>query len=100
MEELNISSLIENTGNPFTNPTIYPVIIHCDNQHAIAPAKNLQAYAGSKHIDIQLHYQREKVENRSVEPWYISTNQQIVGGPTKLLLNEKFLAFRNALGME
>ena len=39
------------------------VIINCNNQGAATLAKNLLAHARSKHIDIQWHYQREKIED-------------------------------------
>lgn len=52
LQEVNTLSLVENTRNPSIHPIIYFVIIYCDNQGAIALAKNLQAYTRSKHIDI------------------------------------------------
>ena len=39
----------------------YAVIIFCDNQGAMALAKNPQFHARTKHIDIQHHYVREQV---------------------------------------
>lgn len=76
------------------------VIINCDSQGAAALAKNSQAHARSKHIDINWHYQREKIEDGSVVLRYIPTDQQIPDGLTKPLPKDKFLAFRNALGLE
>ena len=67
LQELNSPSSIDVTGNPATHHTIRSVIIHCDNQGAIALRKNPQANARSKHIDIQWHYQREKIEDETVE---------------------------------
>ena len=88
------------TGDPSIHPAIYSVIIHCDNQGAIALGKNPQAHARSKHINIQWHYQREEIEDRTVQLRYIPTNQQITDGLTKPLSKDKFLAFRNAVGLE
>ena len=76
------------------------VIIHCDNQGAVALAKNPQAHARSKHIDIQWHYQREKIEDKTVEFRYVPTEDQVADGLTKALSKDKFIAFRNALGLE
>ncbi len=53
LQELHISSFAEDAGKPSTQPDIYSVIIHCDDKGAIALAKNTQANARSKHIDIQ-----------------------------------------------
>lgn len=100
LHELNTPSPSQNTENTATNPALYSVIIHCDNQGAIALSKNPQAHSRSKHIDIQWHYQREKIEDGSVELRYIPTDQQIADGLTKPLSKDKFLAFRNALGLE
>ncbi len=53
-----------------STPSIHSMqadIINCDNQGAAALAKNLLAHARSKHIDIQWHYQQEKIEDRSVQ---------------------------------
>lgn len=83
--------------------TIYAlnaIIIYCDNQGAMALAKNPQFHARTKHIDAQWHYQREKVEDGSVEFQYIPTEDQIADGLTKALPKDKFLIFRNALGLE
>ena len=40
--------------------------IMCDNQGAIALAKNPVKHSRTKHIDIQHHFIREQVENGSV----------------------------------
>lgn len=85
------------------NKTIYTlnaVVIHCNNQRAIALAKNPQFHARTKHIDAKWHYQREKVNDKSVEFQYIPTEDQIANGLTKALPKDKFLIFRNALGLE
>lgn len=64
---------------------VHAVIIHCDNQRAIALAKNPESHARSKHIDIQWHYQCERIEDGSVEFSYIPTEEQIADGLTKAL---------------
>lgn len=76
------------------------VIIHCDNQGAIALAKNPEFHARSKHIDIQWHYQRKRIEDGSVEFSYIQTEEKIADGLTKALTREKFQIFSRALGLE
>ena len=76
------------------------IIIHCDNQGAMALAKNPQAHARSKHIDIQWHYQREKIEDKSVEFRYVPTEEQVAVGLIKALPNDKFVVFRRALGLK
>ncbi len=88
---------------PLTNHCLYAfkaIIIYCDNQGAVALGKNPESHARSKHIDIQWHYQREKIEDGSVELKHVPTAEQIADGLTKPLTKEKFLIFRKALGLE
>ena len=78
----------------------YAVIIFCDNQGAMALAKNPQFHARTKHIDIQHHYVREQVAQGNVELEYIATDKQVADGLTKALCKDKFITFRNAIGLE
>lgn len=75
-------------------------VIYCDNQGAIALAKNPKFHGRSKHIDIQHHYVREKVEDGTVGLKYIETSKQIADGLTKPLSKVPFLQFRKALGLQ
>lgn len=74
-------------------------IIYCDNQGAIALAKNPQFHARTKHIDIQHHFVREKVAEGKVQLSYIPTDKQIADGLTKALPKDRFVQFRKALGL-
>jgi len=75
-------------------------IIYCDNQGAIALAKNPQFHARTKHIDIQHHFVRDKVSEGAVELQYIETENQVADGLTKPLDKIKFQRFREAIGLE
>jgi len=75
-------------------------IIYCDNQGAIALAKNPQFHARTKHIDIQHHFVRDKVTEGAVELQYIGTESQVADGLTKALDKIKFERFRKAIGLE
>lgn len=74
-------------------------VIYGDNQGAIALAKNPKFHGRSKHIDIQHHYVREKVNDGTVGLEYIETSKQIADGLTKPLSKVPFLRFRKALGL-
>ena len=76
------------------------VILYADNQGAIALAKNPVFHGRTKHIDIQHHFVREKVESGDVHFEYIPTEQQVADGLTKPLSRGSFEAFRRALGVE
>ncbi len=98
----SVNSLSEQAPTEFEDPpsALKTITIYCDNQGAVALAKNPESHARSKHIDIQWHYQKEKVEDGSVQLKYIPTEEQIADCPTKPWTKEKFLAFQKALGLE
>ena len=75
-------------------------VIFGDNQGAIALAKNAQFHARTKHIDIAHHFVREKVNDGTVDMRYVPTDKQMADGLTKALCLDKFVAFRDALGVE
>ena len=76
------------------------VVIYCDNQGAMALAKNPQFHARTKHIDIQHHYVREQVNAGSVALEYVPTEKQVADGLTKALCKDKFETFRKLIGLE
>jgi hypothetical protein len=75
-------------------------IIFGDNQGAIALAKNPQFHSRTKHIAIQHHFVREKQADGKVDLQYIPTEKQVADGLTKALPRDRFVKFRNALGLE
>ncbi len=99
-EAIWLKSLLAQLDSSFADNRVHAVIIHCDNQGAIALVKNAESYARRKHIDIHWHYQRERIEDGSVEFRYIPTEEQIADGLTKALIREKFLIFCRNLGLE
>ncbi|KAL5583887.1 hypothetical protein FOVSG1_015394 [Fusarium oxysporum f. sp. vasinfectum] len=80
-------------------PELKTTVIFGDNQGAIAMSKNPQFHTRTKHIDIQHHYCREKVNDGTVEFQYIPTGKQVADGLTKALPKDRFLLFRKALGL-
>lgn len=79
---------------------LHTTIIYCDNQGAIALAKNLQYHAWSKHINIQYHFVREKVTEGKVQLKYVATEKQVTDSLTKPLCKDKFVVFQKALSLE
>ena len=75
-------------------------VIFGDNQGAIALAKNAQFHARTKYIDIAHHFVREKVNNGTVDMRFVPTNKQMANGLTKALCLDKFVIFRDTLGVE
>ena len=99
-EAVWLKSLLAQLDTFASNQSMQAIIIHCDNQGAIALAKNPDSHSRSKHIDIQWHYQRERLEDGSVELRYIPTEEQLADGLTKALPREQFTKFCKALGLE
>ena len=68
-----------------------------DNQSAIALAKNPVHHVRSKHIDIQHHYIREKIESKEID--FMSTDEMIADALTKPLARPKFSKFVADMGL-
>lgn len=54
-----------------------PTVIWVDNQSAIKLAKNPEFHKRTKHIDVKVHYVREKVASHDIEVKYVPTKYQI-----------------------
>lgn len=80
--------------------TPYATIIYCDNQGAIALAKDPKYHPRTKHIGIQHHWIRERIQDEEIDLEYISTGKQVADGLTKPLPKDAFMVFRSALGLE
>jgi hypothetical protein len=73
--------------------------IHADNQGCIALSWNPVSHSRAKHIDIQHHFIRERVENSEVDLRFCSTKDMVADIFTKPLPRELFEKFRSALGV-
>jgi hypothetical protein len=75
-------------------------MIYEDNQDVIVLIKNFQFHARTKHIDIQIHFIKEKVIENSIDLIYVFIDQMIIDDLTKSLIKNKFIQFRVALKIE
>jgi hypothetical protein len=75
-------------------------MIYENNQNVIALIKNSQFHARIKHIDIQIHFIKEKVIEEFIDLTYVFINQMIIDDLTKSLIRDKFVQFRAALKIE
>jgi hypothetical protein len=64
------------------------MVVRCDNLGAISLTKNPTQHAGIKHIDVQHHFLRERVENGEVTFEYCSTEEMVADVLTKALSKE------------
>ena len=67
-----------------------PLILNCDNQGAIALAKDNKFHACTKHIDVCYHFIREAVEDGKVMVQYIPIGDNVSDIFTKPLAKAKF----------
>jgi hypothetical protein len=74
-----------------------PPIIWCDNLSALALASNPVFHARTKHVEVNYHFIREKVTNKDIQLWYISTDDQITDILTKALSSPRFFYLQTKL---
>lgn len=77
-----------------------PVLINVDNQSCMALAKNPEFHARSKHIDIQYHFIREKVEGGIVKLEFCPTQKMVADVLTKAIPSEKHTWCAEAMGVK
>jgi len=76
------------------------MVIRCDNQGAISLTKNPIHHARIKHINVQHHFVRERVENEEVRFEYCLTEHRVVDVLTKALSKERHHKLINMFGLE
>lgn len=85
--------LLKNLGHPQSAPTT----IFEDNQSAMSLAEKPGDHRRTKHIDVQYHFIREKIESKEVQVEYCPTGQQLADIMTKALPREKFVPLREQI---
>ncbi|KAH9762149.1 retrovirus-related pol polyprotein from transposon RE2 [Citrus sinensis] len=74
-------------------------VLWCDNQSAGELAKNHVFHSRSKHIELDIHYIRDKVLQKQLEVRYIPLDEQVADILTKALSLPKFSYFRFKLNV-
>jgi hypothetical protein len=73
--------------------------IMCDNQGCIALAKNPTHHSHTKHIDIQHHFIREKLESGEIGLKYCATQDMVADVLTKALAKERHQNLTRSMGL-
>ncbi|RVW26484.1 Retrovirus-related Pol polyprotein from transposon RE2 [Vitis vinifera] len=80
-------------------PLKHPMVLYCDNQAAISIAKNPVHHDRTKHVEIDRHFIKEKIEEGVFKVNYTPTNCQTADILTKALARVNFEDLTEKLGM-
>jgi hypothetical protein len=72
-----------------------PPVLRCDNSGALALASNPVHHARTKHTEVDIHFFREKVNNRNIELKHSSTLDQVANIFTKGHTTARFSYLRD-----
>ena len=76
-----------------------PPCLWCDNLGATYLSANPVFHARAKHIEIDFHFVRERVAQKLLNIWFISSGDQVADGFTKPVSAVKLKEFRANLNL-
>jgi hypothetical protein len=74
-------------------------LVYCDNISAIYMSSNLVQHQRTKHVEIDVHFVRERVAVRDVRVLHVPTTSQFANIFTKGLPSSVFAEFRSSLNV-
>lgn len=78
-----------------------PITVTCDNQQTLRllTSEVLKLVTKLRHVDIHNHWLRQEVQKGTIRVKWVPSGEMIADGLTKPLTGQKFLTFRDQLGL-
>ncbi|KAL8151306.1 hypothetical protein V2J09_021114 [Rumex salicifolius] len=76
-----------------------PMVIRCNNKSAISIAQNPIQHDRTKHVEVDRHFIKEKLDSGVMSLSYVPTEDQLVDALTKGLHHTRFSQLMSKLGM-
>ena len=76
-----------------------PLKVYCDNKAAISSTHNPIHHDRTKHVEVDRHFNKEKIDNGTLSVIYVPTTQQTTDIFTKALFKPMFEKMIDKLGM-
>ncbi|KAL3835707.1 hypothetical protein ACJIZ3_010443 [Penstemon smallii] len=76
-----------------------PPILFCDNLGATYLSKNPIMHSRTKHVDINYHFVRDRVQSRAIQISFLSSKDQLADIFTKPLSSPRFSTLRTSLSV-
>lgn len=90
-----LKQLLENLGVSLQEPAL----LHCDNKAALHIAANLVFHERTRHIEMDYHYIRDKIQDGSIVTRFVNSAYQVADVLTKALGKEAFIPMIYKLGV-
>ncbi|RVX00083.1 Retrovirus-related Pol polyprotein from transposon RE1 [Vitis vinifera] len=88
-------ALLKDLGVPHTQPAL----LYCDNQAALHIAANPVFHERTKHIEIDCHIVREKIQTGMLKTLHVASQHQLADILTKPLFPDQFNSLIDKMGM-
>ncbi|KAL3820422.1 hypothetical protein ACJIZ3_006327 [Penstemon smallii] len=88
-----VKSLLTELGIPLHTPPV----LFCDNLGATYLSKNPIQHTRTKHVDIDFHFVRERIQAKALQVSFVSSKDQLADILTKPLSTPRFSALRTSL---